>query len=171
VRFVEAQAAPDRPWEHPQRTADLLLNGVLVGRISVIDVALRRAMDEHLAAWGVAWAELRLSGLESVPHAVETLGAVPPFPIVEMDFSILVPKTTRYAEVALKLAHFTHPLLRAIRFVTRYEGESVPPDRRSLTFRCTLADDTRTLADADSAAFRSAFEGHLIQCGYEFRKA
>ncbi|MDO8628979.1 MAG: phenylalanine--tRNA ligase beta subunit-related protein, partial [Phycisphaerales bacterium] len=171
VRFVEAQAAPDRPWEHPQRTADLLLNGVLVGRISVIDVALRRAMDEHLAAWGVAWAELRLSGLESVPHAVETLGAVPPFPIVEMDFSILVPKTTRYAEVALKLARFAHPLLRAVRFVTRYEGESVPPDRRSLTFRCTLADDTRTLADADSAAFRSAFEGHLIQCGYEFRKA
>jgi phenylalanyl-tRNA synthetase beta chain len=168
--FAESAPAPDRPWEHAHHTADMMIDDAPVGRISVIDVALRRAMDEHLAAWGIAWAELRLSGLESVPRAVENLGAVPPFPIVEMDFSILVPKTTRYAEVALQLARFAHPLLRDVRFAMSYEGESVPPDRRSLTFRCTLADDTRTLADPDSAAFRSAFEGHLAECGFEIRK-
>lgn len=169
LRFAESAPAPDQPWEHPRRTADIMIDGAPVGRISVIDVALRRAMDEHLVAWGVSWAELRLSGLESVPRAVETLGAIPPFPIVEMDFSILVPKTTQYAQVVSHLARFAHPLLRSMRFVTSYDGDQKSDNKRSLTFRCTLADDTRTLADADSAAFRAAFEGHLRSCGFGIR--
>jgi len=171
LSFAESAPAHERPWEHAHRTADLLIDGTSIGRISVIDSALRRAMDEHLAAWSIAWAELRLSGLADVPRTVERLGSIPPFPLVELDFSILVPRTTRYAEVVSKLACFTHPLLKSVRFITSYEGDEKSGNKRSLTFRCTLTDETRTLVDSDAAAFRSAFEGHLIQCGCERRKA
>ena len=73
AEFVHADAAPDRPWEHPHRTAEVRIAGQDVGRLSVVDMALRRAMDEHLTAWAVAWAELRLSGLERLAPLTESL--------------------------------------------------------------------------------------------------
>ncbi|MEK7757021.1 MAG: phenylalanine--tRNA ligase subunit beta, partial [Planctomycetota bacterium] len=63
VSFSATTAAQDRPWEHPCRTAAVTIDGAPAGRMSVIDVSLRRAMDEHLAAWSIAWAEVRLTGL------------------------------------------------------------------------------------------------------------
>ena len=68
-----------------------------------------------------------------------------------------------------QLEGFSHPLLSQIRFVGSYEGKSVGPDQRSLTFRTVVGDDARTLADADTQTFRDQFEKHLTGCGYEIR--
>lgn len=169
VEFTRVPAGPQRPWEHPYRTAGIRIDGNTVGRISVVDMALRRAMDEHLTAWGIAWAELRLSGLEHLSDVTEPLAVIPEFPLVEMDFSILVPRSTRYSGVVEELALFEHPLLKRIRFAGSYEGEAIAPDQRSLTFRTILGDNARTLADDDLSAFRRRFEGYLTDRGYEIR--
>ena len=87
-----------------------------------------------------------------------------------MDFSFLVPASTRYAEVVEKLAGLHSPLLKQVRYVGSYEGESIRSDRRSLTVRAVCGDDTRTLEKEDLTAFRLCFEQHLAQCGYEIRK-
>ena len=195
VSFSPKEADPNRPWEHPTRTATVHIDGgwharaqlsrapahrknaraqlgarTAVGRISVVDVAHRRTMDEHLGAWSIAWAELRLSGLETLDPIAEPLGTIPPYPRVEMDFSILVPRSTRYCDVVGQLAAFDNALLMDIRFVSSYEGESIGPDRRSLTFRTTVGDSTRTLIEEDVSRFRRDFERHIRQCGYEIRK-
>jgi phenylalanyl-tRNA synthetase beta chain len=169
VSFSSTTPAQDRPWEHPHRTAAVTIDGAPAGRMSVIDVSLRRAMDEHLAAWSIAWAEVRLTGLEGLETLTEPLAPISSFPQVELDFSIVVPKTTRYADVVAVLRRFDHPLLKMVRFVTSYEGEAIPRDRRSLTFRTVLGEDSRTLTDTDSDAFRAGFERHLKSCGYDLR--
>ncbi len=169
VSYVGAPATKDSPWEHPGRTAQIMIDGNPVGTISVIDSSLRRAMDEHLAAWSIAWAELRLSGLERLQPLTEPHSPAPSFPLVELDFSILVPTATPYANVVRDLQRFNHPLLRMIRFVTSYEGEAIARDRRSLTFRTVLGDESRTLTDADSDAFRTAFASYLKSCAYDLR--
>jgi len=167
--FAATTASLHHPWEHSHRTAAVTIDGAPAGRMSVIDVSLRRAMDEHLAAWSIAWAELRLTGLETLQKLTEPLAAIPSFPLVELDFSIVVPKTTRHAEVVANVRRFDHPLLKMIRFVTSYEGEAIPGDRRSLTFRSVLGETSRTLTDADADAFRTGFERHLKSCGYNLR--
>jgi len=169
VSFSGTTAAQDRPWEHPRRTAAVTIEGAPAGRMSVIDVSLRRAMDEHLAAWSIAWAEVRLTGLDGLDTLTEPLAAIPAFPLVELDFSIVVAKAVRYADVVANLRRFDHPLLKMVRFVTSYEGEAIPRDRRSLTFRTVLGEDSRTLTDADSDAFRNGFERHVKSCGYGLR--
>lgn len=169
VSFSAATAAKDRPWEHLHRIAAITIEGVPAGRISVVDVSLRRAMDEHLAAWSIAWAELRLTGLEGLQPLTEPLAATPSFPLVELDFSLLVAKAARYADIVADLRRFDHSLLKMIRFVTSYEGEAIPKDRRSLTFRTVLGEESRTLTDADAEAFRAGFERHLKSCGYGLR--
>jgi phenylalanyl-tRNA synthetase beta chain len=167
--FSRAAANADRPWEHPHRTAVVTIDGVTAGRISVIDMALRRDMSEHLSAWAVCWAELRLNGLDTLDHLAEPLGRIPAYPLVEMDFSVLVPRAMPYAEVVKNFAKFNHALLKQIRYVGSYEGDAIGPDHRSLTFRTVVGDVARTLTDQDTAAFRHKFEEHLRRCGYEIR--
>ena len=127
-------------------------------------------MDEHLSAWAIAWAELRLSGLEEIEALTEPLGAIPAHPRVEMDFSFLVPAAERYATVADRLRSFANPLLKHIRYVGNYQGERISQDRRSITIRTVIGDDTRTLVEDDANGFRAEFEQYLTECGYEIRK-
>lgn len=168
VRFEPVERR-GRLWEHPQRTASVLVNGLTLGRISVIDAALRRAMDEHLGSWGIAWAELRLDGLAELAPRVEALGSIPAYPVVDLDFSLLVPKAVRYNAVAERVGRFEHALLKRVHYVGHYEGDAVPADVRSLTFRAVVGDDSRTLVDEDVSAFRGAFEAHIQDCGYAIR--
>ncbi len=170
VTFARVVPEAECPWEHATHTAAVLLSGEDIGRISVVDLSLRRKMDEHLGAWAIAWAEVRLSGLEPHGRGIESLDPIPDYPLVELDFSILVTKTTRYEQVIEQLGAFDHPLLRLIRYVGSYEGDSVGADRRSLTFRTVVGDDTRTLVEEDTQAFRRDFEKHLAACGHEIRR-
>lgn len=167
--FAETASVKHRPWEQTDRTAEILIGGTPAGRISVIDLTLKGRMDEHLASWGIVWAEMYLSQLAVLPRKPEKLGTIPAFPIVEMDFTLAVNRTVRYAEVSRRLATFTHPLLTSIRFVGSYDDEK-PGGRRSLTFRCHLGDSQRTLTDADTAAFRENFTKHVSQAGFEIKK-
>jgi len=171
IAFAPAAADADRPWEHPHRTASIVLDATPTGRMSVVDLALRRRIDDHLAAWSIVWAELRLSGLENLTAVTETLGTIPAHPLVELDFSIVVPRSERFAGVVEKLRTLPSELLKTTRYVTSYEGDPLPQDRRSLTFRCVLGDDRRTLTDEDVNGFRAAFESHARTCGYELRKS
>ena len=163
--------ATDRPWEHPHRTAAVVIDGVDSGRISVVDGSLRRVMDEHLGSWAVAWAELRLDELARLKPKTETLGTIPNYPWIELDFSLLVPKAQRYNDVVKQVRAFQHPLLKRIQYVGCYEGQSIPADRRSLTLRTVIGDDARTLIDDDANTFRTAFEKHLETVGYAIRRA
>jgi phenylalanyl-tRNA synthetase beta chain len=167
--FAGIMSDPHRPWEQPNRTAGVVIESIDAGRLSILDVGLRRRIDEHLGNWSVAWAELTLSALEAVPVVPEPLAPLPPFPLVEMDFSILVPKKTRFTDVVGALHQFRHDLAKQIRFVTSYEGESIGKNLRSLTFRFVLRHDERTLDDSDLSAFKDAFVAHTKALGYELR--
>ena len=146
-----------------------MIDSNTVGTISVAPMTLRKKMDEHLAAWGVAWSEIKLDGLETIKPITEKMGNIPDYPLVDMDFSFVIPKTTRYRDVAKNLSHFKHPLLKHIRYVGRFEGEVVGHDNRSLTIRTVIGDDKRTLVDEDTNNFQSAMEAHLQKIGYKMR--
>ena len=99
----------------------------------------------------------------------ESLGRIPAYPLVEVDVSFQVPLDARYNDIATQLASFTHPLLKSVRYVGSYQGGSVAADRRSITVRAVIGDDTKTLVDDDAGGFRTAFNQHLSKCGYEIR--
>ncbi len=168
-RFETASPGGTRPWEHPQRTATIMLGEDAVGRVSVVDLPLRRAMDEHLSAWSIAWAEIWIESLATRERKTEKPGTIPPYPLVELDFSILVDKSVRFDTITADLSAFSHPLLKQVRFVTSYEGKSAGENKRSLTFRTVVGDATRTLVDDDTNNFRKAFEKHVAAKGYELR--
>ncbi len=169
-RFTATKARPGCAWDHAHRTAALSIGGVDVGRASVVDLSLRQRIDEHLGAWGIAWAELCLDGIAELAPEAEPLGRIPDHPRVELDYSLLVPAEVRFADVVTRLEAFDHSLLKQIRYVGSYEGESVGAGQRSLTLKTIIGDDNRTLVDDDTNTFRSAFEKHLTDSGFDIRR-
>ncbi len=169
TEFVAATPNPDHPWERDPRTTEVRVGGSVIGRLGVIDLDLRRAMDEHLIAWGAVWAELNMQKLLAVEHLTEPMGKIPPHPLVEMDFSFVVDTSTHYRDVASQLASFEHHLLRRISYVGAYEGKSVEKGKRSLTFRTVLGETSRTLVDEETNAFRAEFDKYIRSCGYGTR--
>ncbi len=169
VAFAAPADESFKAWEDPLKTCDLIIEGKPVGRISVLPQKLRRRLDEHLASWSVVWAEFQLDDLAALPPLTESLGAIPPYPLIEIDFSFLVPGASPYAEVSNQLSRFSHSLLKRISFVDAYEGASVGENQRSLTIRAVIGDGSRTLVDADTEDFRTRLEGHLRKCGYHIR--
>lgn len=170
VHFEKPAEAPPQPWTHEHKTASVVVNSKTVGTVSVCPLTLRRNIDEHLAAWSIAWAEIDLDALHSTEPESQKLRRVPEYPEVELDFSLLVDSNSAYASVNENLAKFEDDLLRRITYVGAYEGKSVPQGKRSLTYRVLFGSDERTLTEDDLGALKTAFEKHISGCGYELRR-
>jgi len=169
---VFAQAGdtqPARPWEHPIKTAELIVEDRSIGRLTLVPLECRIRIDEHLRRWAIGLAEIDLDAAVAIGPADERLGRVPTHPQVQLDFSVLVEADRRYAQVNEDVKAFEHPLLRRVTFVGSYEGRNIPQGRRSLTLRVQIGADDRTLTDDDVQGFQQAFTDHLAQRGLALR--
>ena len=170
LAFALANETPRPQWAHVQKTAAVTVRGNTVGTVSAVPLTLRRAMDEHLSTWAIAWAEIELEPLASVAADAVTLAAIPEAPEVELDFSVLVDAAVSFGAAGDKLAAFDHPLLRRITYADSYEGKSIPAGKRSLTYRTRIGAADRTLVEEDVADFRKTFEAFITRCGFQLRR-
>ncbi len=169
VSFTAVESSELPVWAHEHKTAAVVIGGKKVGLVSAAPLGIRRKMDEHLSTWGIAWAELELEQLCGLEGDEIQLAAVPEFPEVELDFSILVDTTTPFGQVNDKLGEFDNDLLRRITFVAAYEGKSVPDGKRSLTYRMRIGCADRTLVEDDLTGFRKCFEEFVTGQGFQLR--
>ena len=167
LRFVPAE--PSYPWEHEAKTAAIEFDGKPLGRITVLPAATKRRIDEHLAAWSIALAEVDLSAVLSLRPLHRKLVPVPVHPQIDLDFSLLAASSHRYTELEKTLAGYSHALLRRFAFVDSYEGGSVPAGKRSFTFRATIGDASRTLTEEDIQGFRADFLAFIEKNGLTLR--
>ena len=158
------------PWEHEAKTASVVMDGRTVGRLTAVPAACKRAMDEHLAAWSIVLAEVDLDPLAERKPPVRKLAAIPVYPQINVDFSVLTDAGVRYEAIRGHLAGYAHPLLSRLAFVDSYEGGSVPAGKRSFTLRATIGDPSRTLGESDIQSFREAFIAHLSAAGLTLRQ-
>lgn len=169
VYFHAAGESPRGPWEDPLRTAEVVVDGTAVGRLTLVPLECRNRIDEHLRNWAIALAYVVLNPLATRRTLKQNLVPVPTFPGTALDFSVMFDGRRQYADLAEQLRRFDHPVLRRLSLVGQYEGEPLPPGKRSLTLRVHLGLPDRTLTDSDLQSFRAAFCEHLKQCQLEIR--
>ncbi len=157
------------PWHQTQKLAAMKIGDQECGTVGVVPLSLRRAMDEHLAPWSAAWAEIDFDGLAGVEAPVLAMQDIPAYPEKDLDFTGIVAAERKYEDVQTQITSFEHPLLLRLNYVTSFEGKSLGESKRSLTFRARIGSDGRTLVDGDLTTFRQAFEKHLANCGLELR--
>ena len=110
---------------------------------------LPRALAEaHDAKGAVYFAEVLVDGwLEAAAPSVR-VQALPKFPAVERDLSLLLPKSTTYAAIEKALLSAKAPHLRGVELKDVFadpSGVKLPADQKSVTVTLTFREDERTL--------------------------
>lgn len=126
----------------PSGFAEVTINGARVGCMGLISAAVQ---GEHGLEVPVVAAELQIAALVALypPRAVVT--ALPAFPSIERDLSLIVREETAWAKIDAMVNALRVPLLESWSFVGAYRGQQAGPGRKSITFRMRFRDPARTL--------------------------
>jgi len=109
---------------------------------------LPEALDAPPWAAG-AWAfELNLPA-DGVPEAVRTIQAVPTYPAVDRDFSLVLPLGLSVADVEQVVGGAAGKRLDSITVFDAYRGEGIPDGTRSVSLRLRFQAEDRTLTDKE----------------------
>jgi len=107
-----------------------------------------QAMDAPAWAGGVWAAELELPG-EPKPRPVPIFRPLPPFPGVDRDLALLLPKKLPARQVEGLIRDAAGALLKDLQVFDLYEGKGVPEGHRSVAFRLRFQSEDRTLTDEE----------------------
>jgi phenylalanyl-tRNA synthetase beta chain len=135
-------------WLVPGRAAALVDAGTPVGYVGLLSSSV---VEQHgLAADAVFALELDLDAAETVVAGrTMHVEALPRFPSVARDISILVDEALRAAEVRQTIREASPATLVDVREFDRYQGKGIPDGKVSLSLRLTFRSPDRTLTDAE----------------------
>ncbi|MHC4670639.1 MAG: phenylalanine--tRNA ligase subunit beta, partial [Planctomycetota bacterium] len=164
IRQGDADAAPG--WLHPGRCARLARGREAFGWFGQLHPRVARAFEIEAQA---ALADLDLDQLRRAGGRPERMRPVPRFPSVPYDVAIVVDRVTPAAEVAGALRKVDDALVRDVRLFDVYEGDPLPPGKRSLAFTVVFGSLERTLDTADVEGLRERVNGAIRKRGWTLR--
>jgi phenylalanyl-tRNA synthetase beta chain len=143
---VRVEIAPEEtpfcPAYDPATLGAVLINGQRAGFIGLLSPAVQAQAGLETP---VACAEIELSKLVALYPPKSTVKALPAFPAIERDLSLIVPEAVRWAQIDALVGGLGVGRLEAWSFVTAYRGQQTGPGRKSVTLRMRFRDPARTL--------------------------
>lgn len=137
----------DHPSFHPGRQADIVVDGVIVGRFGEVhpDIAAAFEVDHRVLA-----AEVDLRYLAEYPPTDAWFEPLPRYPAVERDMALILDDEVLVQDVLDVLQKAAGDTLRQMAVFDVYQGHPVPEGKRSVAFRFVFQGD-RTLTDEEVA--------------------
>ena len=132
---------------HPGRTAEILLNGNVIGFIGQIHPTMQKALD--LKETYVF--ELTLKALLEAETAPLHYTAIPRFPSITRDIALVVEKEAAAGDLKKVIAEAGGTLLKEVQVFDLYEGEKMEQGKKSIAFSLKYFDPEKTLTDEDIA--------------------
>jgi phenylalanyl-tRNA synthetase beta chain len=153
LRFAKA----DHPALHPGRSAQVLLDGVVIGFLGELHPRWQQKYDLPLAP--VVF-ELDVSALQA--RDVPAYQEISKFPAVTRDIAVVVKQSVPMQDlidtfVAEQRVNPACAIMQAIVLFDEYRGKGLENDEKSLAFRFTLQDTQTTLQDDKVDAAMAAF--------------
>jgi phenylalanyl-tRNA synthetase beta chain len=159
----EAKLAPARPFEHPERAAIIAWQGEEVARLFELHPSL--GVDGRAAILDLDLAKMEKLA-QYIDRRYETLGR---FPVSAFDVSVVAGLREPAGGIERQLAAAAGSDLVQIEFVRAYTGAPLPEDRKSVSYRLTVAAPDRTLSSEEVAAIRNRVMEAMRAAGYELR--
>lgn len=154
---VEYVADSSRPEMHPGRTANILLDGKLIGFIG--EVHPQTAKDYKIPETYVF--ELNLEELLKADRRDKHYEAISKYPSITRDIALLVDSNVTNADVVNAIQEKGGAFLKDIHLFDVYEGSHLPKGKKSLAYTLTYQDQNDTLKeDTVNKAFAKV-EDHL----------
>jgi phenylalanyl-tRNA synthetase beta chain len=132
----------EHPCYEPGTSLAMVYREEPVGRLGRLASRLMEAFDLKPGVWAADIDLELLFGKQPKPFSYE---AVAKYPSIVRDISLLVPRNVAYQDIRKALEKIPLPILEETRLISRYEGESIPKDKVSLTFRFSYRHPQRTL--------------------------
>jgi phenylalanyl-tRNA synthetase beta chain len=145
LTFTEAA----RPFLAPGRTATIAVGTVPIG---VVGQVVPAQVDRRGLPGGdeIYVAEIDLDAVDRLAPAHDAqVAALPRFPSIVRDISIVVDEQVRAGQVRATLRGAAPDTLIQIREFDRYKGKGIPEGRYSLSLRLTFRSPDRTLTDVE----------------------
>jgi phenylalanyl-tRNA synthetase beta chain len=159
LRLPVSYKPDEHPALHPGRTAQLVCDGQLLGILGEVhpQVATGYGIEQRLTI-----AEIDVSALLELRP---TLGGIQitadQYLPAEQDFSIVVDEGAAAGRVEEALRQGAGPLVTNVVLFDVYQGETLEPGKKSLTFRVTFTAPDRALTDKELAKNRTRIERSL----------
>jgi phenylalanyl-tRNA synthetase beta chain len=132
----------DQSWLAPGRAAELLLGGAHLGYLGEVD---RGRLDAFELRGACAAAELEFGVLIERAVLVPRFRALPPFPAVTRDLSLVVERALPWSELARVVGLAAGSSLEGVEFLDAFAGGNVPAGRHSVHFGLRFRHPDRTL--------------------------
>jgi phenylalanyl-tRNA synthetase beta chain len=134
-----------RPWLHPGRAADVVIDGTKAGWIGELHPQLVRHFE--LASPPVVF-ELDVDALRDIP--MPQARAMSRLPSIRRDMAIIVSENLPVGEILQSLQELESPAIEAIDVFDVYRGPELPNGMKSVAILVLMRDTQRTLTDEDS---------------------
>ena len=153
VSFEPIADADIPSYAHKTRVVACMCRGKRVGILAEISPFILRAMKIRTR---IAFFEADISALAACAVSVKRYAPIPKFPFVVRDMSLSVPRDVLAGDVSRALAKAIGNSLREAEIFDVYEKDN----ERSLAFRLSFGDDTRTLTKEEvETMFQKGLEG------------
>lgn len=154
---------PADPWYAPYQSAYLMHNGTKIGVAGKVDLSF----FARVAAGDAFVFELDGDFLVNFAPAVKIFEAGSKYPSVTRDISLFVPIQVTADEITKIIAQ-TNSLIAEVALIDFFAKDSMP-DKRSLTFRCVLQDQTKTLTSQEAEDVWQSVVKNLEKLGATIR--
>ena len=122
--------------------ANLVLNGEVIGTLGLLSPKVRDLFDVRA---NLVAAELELAPLLALYPPRRSVGALPRFPAIERDVSVVVSETVPWRSIEDAVAATSPAMLERVEFLTAYRGKPIEKGRKSVSFRMLFRDPVGTL--------------------------
>lgn len=130
-------------WADINAYLNIKCNGENVGSLGLVSYATMN--DSKIKHTNVAMFELDTNKLISYTSRTNTFKKIPQLPLSEKDISILVDKKVTWKEISECIQN----KVKELEFIEEYNGNKIPNDKKSITFRLKIGNDNTTLTSEE----------------------
>lgn len=128
-------------WADPEVYLNILnTEGEVVGNLALVSAYCKNELG--LKRGNIVIFEFPQSALKKAVLDRHSYQDIPHFPLVEMDFSLIVPEDCAWAEVE----KFISGKVSSLEYIGEYRSEQMPEGKKSLTFRIQFGKEDGTLS-------------------------
>jgi phenylalanyl-tRNA synthetase beta chain len=131
-------------YTRPGRTAEIRIDQQSIGRIGELTPAVMENYGIRQTAFIFEIHIRELLGL--LPDTI-TFSAIPRFPAVERDITLIVDKTTPAGDILEEIHAHRETLVERVLLLDVYDGAPIPAGKKSLSLRITYRSPDETLSD------------------------
>lgn len=159
-----AKGVKNAPYAHPGKSVSYIdEHGQTVAEVFSLHPIVQKNHD--LGKYSIALFEINFTEATKLEQPTRTFQALPKFPSINIDISVLVNRTTEIGAIREAIRKANEKLVTQAELFDIYEGENMGKDKKSVAFKVTLQAPDRTLTDEEMTQIQSQIFKNLEKLG------